>query len=128
MFPFIFAFLSIKLEDNVKNGEKLELSDEQKQKLDAAAKIEGFAEKFMNDFNTELEAGGDNAEAIAAIEAYMSASEEGEGADASEEEEEGAEASEEGKTGAKSASAMVKKLLSRTAKLEGTVKTAYRRQ
>lgn len=121
MFPFIFAFLNVKLEDNVKNGEKLELSEEQKQKLDAAAKIEGFAEKFMNDFNTELEAGGDNAEAIAAIEAYMNTSEE--------EEEEGAEASEEGegKTGAseegeKTASSLVKKLLSRTAKLEGTVK------
>ena len=123
MFPFIFAFLDIKLEDNVKNNEELELSEEQKSKLDAAAKIEGFAEKFMKDFNTELKAGGDNAEAIAAIEAYMEASNEGE------ENEEGAEANEDGEGAQaeegnteKTASSMVKKLLTRQTKLEGTVK------
>ena len=122
MFPFIAAFLSVNLEDNVKNGEKLELSEEDKSKLDAAAKIEGFAEKFMNDFNAELQAGGDNAEAMAAIETYMSENSEGEEGDEAEASEEGeATKVEEGKTD-KSVSAMVKGMISRTAKLEGQVK------
>lgn len=122
MFPFIFALLQINLEDNVKNNEELDLSDEQKTQLDAAAKIEGFAEKFMSDFNSALTADGDNAEAIAAIEAYMNEN--------SDEEEDTSEASEDGdaeagdsEKGKKSASSLVKQLIGRQAKLEGQLKT-----
>jgi hypothetical protein len=112
MFPLIFAFLNINMEDKLKAKETLELSAEDKVKLDAAAKIEGFAEKFSKDYNTAL-ANEDTDEAMKLVSAYMK--------------EAGGEDEPVDKTGKetsveKSATADVKKLISRQAQLEGEMK------
>ncbi len=112
MFPLIFAFLNINMEDKLKAKETLELSAEDKVKLDAAAKIEGFAEKFMTDYNTAL-AGEDTDKALELVSAYMK---EVQAEDPDAEKPTGKEAPET------TASTDVQKLISRQTKMEAEMK------
>lgn len=118
MFPLIFAFLNINMEDKLNAKETLDLSAEDKQKLDAAAKIEGFADKFMNDYNTALAAEEDNTEVLTLVSEYMKDAAASDGGDPGDEDTK----AEEGKKTKTSASSVVKKLLGRTANLEAQMK------
>jgi hypothetical protein len=113
MFPLIFAFLNINMEDKLNAKETLELSAEDKVKLDAAAKIEGFAEKFMTDYNTAL-ASEDTDKALKLVSAYMK---EVQAEDSDAEKATGKEDASE-----KSASTDVEKLISRQTKMEAEMK------
>ena len=120
---FFALFMSLTGKDLKKmaeNKEELVLSEEEIQKVDAAAKIEGFAKKYMNEYNENVGAQEDNAEVVAQIQAYMDENADADETDASETDDE--VTGEEGKT-EKSASSLVKKLLNRQTKLEGKVKT-----
>lgn len=66
-FKQLTAFVLATLNLSAFGEGKLELSDEQKQTLDAASKKEGFADKFMEKYNDNLEA----KDASAAIDAFM---------------------------------------------------------
>lgn len=120
---FFGLFMSLTgkdLKTMAENKEELVLSEEEIQKVDASAKIEGFAQKYMNDFNEKIVAEEDNAEVVAQIQAYMDENTD-EGNPNNSEDGDGAQA-EEGE-GNKSASSMVKKLLDRSAKQEARLKT-----
>jgi len=114
-FPLMLTFLGINMEEKLKAKETLELSAEDKLKLDAAAKIEGFAEKFVKEYNTAL-SGEDTAKALELVSTYMKEVQ-------GKEEENTPEAKATGKeTPEASASADVEKLISRQAQLEGEMK------
>ncbi|TQI72274.1 hypothetical protein JM79_3231 [Gramella sp. Hel_I_59] len=130
-FPFLMAFFNIDAKTLMDNKEKLELSDEQKAEFDAKAGKEGFSEKYLKDFNTEIGAEEEQEEDDAEIQAlaakYMS--EDSDGGEGEEEEEEGAGAPDESKSAkapAKTAGGQSKKLLttmdSRIKKLEAEKK------
>ena len=67
MWKQLKAFVLVTLGISAFAEGNLELSDEDQQKLDAAAKQEGFAARFMAKYNDELEA----KDASAAIDAFM---------------------------------------------------------
>lgn len=121
-FPLLFAFLNIDMEAKMQNGETLELSDDDKTKLNAAAKIEGFAEKFMKEYNAALEAEGQNEEILKLVGQYMKDAKAEEDPEASEEGEGEGENEDTAPEANTSSLASVKQLISRVTKLEGKAK------
>lgn len=90
MWKKLKAFVLVTLGKSAFAEGKLNLSDEDQQKLDAAAKQEGFAAKFMAKYNDELEAENASAE----IEAFMK--EQGIGTSASSQQDQGGEGDDAG--------------------------------
>lgn len=112
-FALFTSITGMDMEAKAKKKETLELSAEEIEQVNAAAKTEGFAEKYMKDFNRVIAAEEDNNKVIGQISKYMEENQEEDPEPENEEEEEdGDDAPEagEGKS-KKSASAMLKKFM-----------------